>query len=72
MTACPCVERTDKAGWHRYRGAPMCPDAIEHERAKGRANYAARRARVGQTVTPMTARSWVPGSPIEMPEVDPL
>lgn len=72
MTECPCADRNDKEGFHRYRGEPLCPEAVDYARARSRRKYAARQARQGRTVTPMPSRSWVAGSPILIDEVDPL
>jgi hypothetical protein len=57
-----CVNRTGRNGakWHRRRGQQSCEHARELERAYNGARWTERR------------EGWVTGTPILVPEVDPL
>ena len=73
---CPCAKVKRRDEWHRRHGTEACFDALETRRAEERAKYARKRAKDGQAVVRPLVRSdlgrWVPGSEIELPEVDPL
>lgn len=56
---CPCLRLTRPAGWHRRQGTKPCDAALVRER-----EYEANRYQ--QTVP------WTPGTPIVVPEFDPL
>ncbi len=60
---CPCsaFPKPKVQNWHATRGIPTC----DASRAAKAAKDALRHARGGIPV-------WIPGSPIRLPEVDPL
>jgi hypothetical protein len=67
---CGCEQVKDKESWHRYRGIPTCEEARAWVREKGRERYA---RRLGRPVKPLGRRlGWVAGTPILVPEIDPL
>lgn len=73
MTAvevCGCYGKADPEGWHRYRGQRPCEQAADARRDYDRRKYARHRQAAGKTVTPHG--TWRTGSPIYVPEVDPL
>lgn len=77
MTACGCAERSDREAWHRRRQTPICDGAREARSDYDRRKYARRRQREGRPVREQSAHGerrlgWVPGSAIEVPELDPL
>lgn len=72
--ACGCTDKRDREAWHRYWQTPICAGAREARRDYDRRKYARRRQREGRPVREHgeRRRGWVPGSAIEVPELDPL
>lgn len=60
-SACGCLPKRDRPGWHRYRGLPLCDAAHAQERRKGRAKY----ERSNPDARPYRPRPmWHPGAEI--------
>lgn len=61
---CPCGGEEIES-WHRYRKIPVCHSARERRNQQDR-EAAERRRTLG------TAKQWIPGTDIVIPEIDPL
>lgn len=79
MFDCKCAPMKDPADWHRRRDLALCAHALDVERARGREKYRRAQEAKGLTVRPYAGGrrptgvdGWVPGSPILVPEIDPL
>lgn len=68
---CPCGGQ-HWADWHRARGLPMCQAARELKAASDLYADRRRRARGPRGPSGRLPAVWVPGTEIEVPEVDPL
>lgn len=62
MTDCGCGGRRKGVEWHRARGEEPCDASREAARRYDRSRQRPKRPK----------RAWVPGSPIVLPELDPL
>ncbi len=69
---CPCGEQAAGTKWHFRRGQESCAASKKAKSEYDKARSLIRGPRSGRKTGKTKRRGWVTGSPIEIPEVDPL